>query len=144
MKELAGKVTLSYRQNRDSYKHDLYIEVRDESSRLPVLEIKIAAEEVSEVFSNMAEIPMTYEFYENSDRLGKTSTHYSMTLFLPPDTPNYGKQKEFAATTLIKAWHDAQEDREKLEPSYYFGSKNTFKDTPGGDQTVTFSVRRYD
>ena len=140
MKQLNGKVTLSYRQNKDNYKHDLYITVKDKLSRLPVIEIMVSSENVSEIFSNVAEIPMTYEIYENSERLGKTMTHFSVTL---PIFPTTYADKEDVAKAAILIWHLKQPNKDDLSPSYYFGSKGTFLTLPDGTQTVTFTVREY-
>jgi hypothetical protein len=143
MKQLNGKITLSYRQNKDNYKHDLYIIVKDELSRLPVIEIMVSTENVSEIFSNVAEIPMSYDIYENSERLGKTVNHFSVTLPINATRNSSREDREAAATRIIKYWLAEQPNKDDLSPSYHFGSKNSFQTLPDGTQTVTFTVREY-
>ena len=140
MSELQGKVTFSYLQNRDDHKHDLYITVRDANSRTEVVVvIKIDSEDISEVFSGLAEVPVTYEPCSNPERLGKTMTHYKVTLPVPKST-----DRTAMANRVIAAWHADQPNRECLFPSYYLHSQDSFNYVSDGNYNVNFTVRRYD
>jgi hypothetical protein len=137
--ELQGTVTFSYRQNNENYKHDLYITVKDSGSRIEAIEIKVNAESISEVFSGLAEVPVSYEPCSNPERLGKTRTSYKVTLPVPKS-----KDREAMANRVIAAWHTDQPNRECLFPSYYLDSQDSFTYVSDGNYNVNFTVRRYD
>ena len=141
MKSLNGKITLTYRQNRDNHKHDLYIEIVDELSRLHIAEIKVDADNVSELFSSLCEIPMSFEILDRTDKLGRSYTNSTVTLKLPDGTTY--KDRNAVSTQLVKDWHSQQENKENIVPSFYFGSKSSYDRLPDGTKTVTFSVREF-
>jgi hypothetical protein len=141
MKQLNGKITLTYRQNKDTDKHDLHIKIRDEQSRMFVAEIKVDADNVSELFSSLYEIPMSYEILDSTDKLGRSYTNFTVTLNLPEGT-TYAN-RDAVSTQLVQDWHSQQENKENIVPSFYFGSKSSYNRLPGGTETVTFGVREF-
>lgn len=139
MDELQGKITFSYRQNKENSGRDLYITVKDTNSRNRVIEIKIDSEDVSLIFAGLGEVPVTYEPCSNPDRLGKTMKHFRVTLPVPDSS-----DRKVMAKWVIESWHENQPNKELLFPSYYLDSQDSFTHVSDGNYNVNFTVRRYD